>query len=82
MHVIKCPFLPLYDRNVVFQAMGLAATIGTGVGIFLRAEGTWALAAMGAPPKSLLSITGLPYLRARALAAPAVLLLMVSRGAI
>lgn len=97
--------------------MALSLGLGTAVAYFLRLEGRWALAAMGAPAGSLLSVyvlqtqnylyinnhhistsfihpihppcipvqthrrTGLPYLRARALAAPAVLMLMVCEGA-
>jgi Na+-driven multidrug efflux pump len=60
--------------------LGLSLGLGTAVACFLRQEGRWALAAMGAPAGSLLSMTGLPYLRARALAAPAVLMFMVCEG--
>ena len=48
---------------------------------FLSTQAPSVLSLMGAPPSSLLARTGLPYLKARALAAPAVLTLMVCEGA-
>ena len=65
-------------RSTILQALVLSISLGSAVAYTLRAEGRWALAAMGAAPGSILSSTGLPYLRTRALAAPAVLMLMVS----
>lgn len=68
-------------RTVVLQALVLASALGSLVAFFLSTQATFALSLMGAPPSSLLARTGLPYLRARALAAPAVLTLMVCEGA-
>lgn len=65
-------------RQVVTQAAVLAVGLGTLVATLLRGKGELALQLMGAPAGSELSRLGLPYLRIRALAAPCVLLLMVS----
>ena len=68
-------------RAVILQALFLSTVLGSLVAFFLSSQASWVLSLMGAPPSSLLSSTGLPYLKARALAAPAVLMLMVCEGA-
>jgi len=47
---------PTHHSAVVLQALALSLGLGAAVVYFLRLEGRWALAAMGAPVGSVLSV--------------------------
>ncbi len=48
--------LSTHHSGVVLQALALSLGLGAAVVYFLRLEGRWALAAMGAPVGSVLSV--------------------------